>query len=190
MVQLRPVQELPLLLCARVYAFVCVCVKKSMGSLPSDAEAAFFFVLWRCFGRRILAATMRLNRTGRFLWVGSDSWGAKSHPVRDQEFAAEGAITILPKRSSMLGTVPFSITSTHFDGRLVPLCFSPSPPPSVCFRSKLPRLQATGFYRVSPFHAIFIASWLMLTRFKLSFVGRLEILRSALILLLPISIKK
>lgn len=53
--------------------------------------------------RRILAATMRLNRTGRFLWVGSDSWGAKSHPVRDQEFAAEGAITILPKRSSMLG---------------------------------------------------------------------------------------
>ncbi|EFX87236.1 glutamate receptor, metabotropic [Daphnia pulex] len=53
--------------------------------------------------RRMLAATMRLNKTGQFLWVGSDSWGAKLHPVRDQEFAAEGAITILPKRSSLAG---------------------------------------------------------------------------------------
>jgi hypothetical protein len=51
----------------------------------------------------MLAATMRLNKTGQFLWVGSDSWGAKLHPVRDQEFAAEGAITILPKRSSLAG---------------------------------------------------------------------------------------
>jgi len=51
----------------------------------------------------MLAATMRLNRTGHFFWVGSDSWGAKLHPVRDQEFAAEGAITILPKRSSLEG---------------------------------------------------------------------------------------
>jgi hypothetical protein len=55
------------------------------------------------FPRRMLAATMRLNKTGQFLWVGSDSWGAKLHPVRDQEFAAEGAITILPKRSSLAG---------------------------------------------------------------------------------------
>ena len=56
--------------------------------------------------RRILAATVRLNKTGQFLWVGSDSWGAKLHPVRDQEFAAEGAITILPKRSSLTGIPP------------------------------------------------------------------------------------
>ncbi len=55
--------------------------------------------------RRMLAATMRLNKTGQFLWVGSDSWGAKLHPVRDQEFAAEGAITILPKRSSLTGNI-------------------------------------------------------------------------------------
>jgi len=53
----------------------------------------------------MLAATMRLNKTGQFLWVGSDSWGAKLHPVRDQEFAAEGAITILPKRSSLTGNI-------------------------------------------------------------------------------------
>lgn len=51
----------------------------------------------------MLAATIRANKTGQFLWVGSDSWGAKLHPVRDQEFAAEGAITILPKRFSLPG---------------------------------------------------------------------------------------
>lgn len=55
------------------------------------------------FRRRMLAATIRANKTGQFLWVGSDSWGAKLHPVRDQEFAAEGAITILPKRLSLPG---------------------------------------------------------------------------------------
>lgn len=35
------------------------------------------------------------------MWIGSDSWGAKVYPVRDQEFAAEGAITILPYRTSL-----------------------------------------------------------------------------------------
>ncbi|KYN01754.1 Metabotropic glutamate receptor 7 [Cyphomyrmex costatus] len=49
--------------------------------------------------RKLLQATIRANRTGHFMWVGSDSWGAKVYPVRDQEFAAEGAITILPYRN-------------------------------------------------------------------------------------------
>ncbi|KAF5294721.1 hypothetical protein FQA39_LY00205 [Lamprigera yunnana] len=49
--------------------------------------------------RKLLQATIRANRTGHFLWIGSDSWGAKVHPVRDQEWAAEGAITILPHRN-------------------------------------------------------------------------------------------
>lgn len=35
------------------------------------------------------------------MWIGSDSWGAKVYPVRDQEFVAEGAITILPYRTSL-----------------------------------------------------------------------------------------
>ncbi|XP_067129617.1 metabotropic glutamate receptor 3-like isoform X2 [Centruroides vittatus] len=48
--------------------------------------------------RKMLAASIRKNMSGHFLWIGSDSWGAKIHPVRDQEIAAEGAITILPKR--------------------------------------------------------------------------------------------
>ena len=55
-----------------------------------------------CF-RKLLGATIRANKTGHFIWVGSDSWGAKSHPVRDQEYAAEGAITILPFRNSLEG---------------------------------------------------------------------------------------
>ncbi|XP_046428261.1 metabotropic glutamate receptor 7-like [Neodiprion fabricii] len=53
--------------------------------------------------RKLLQATVRANRTGHFLWIGSDSWGAKVYPVRDQEFAAEGAITILPRRNSLEG---------------------------------------------------------------------------------------
>ncbi|XP_076343953.1 metabotropic glutamate receptor 3-like [Tachypleus tridentatus] len=48
--------------------------------------------------KKLLAATIEVNMIGHFLWIGSDSWGAKAHPVRHQEVAAEGAITILPKR--------------------------------------------------------------------------------------------
>ncbi|XP_076362946.1 metabotropic glutamate receptor 3-like [Tachypleus tridentatus] len=51
--------------------------------------------------RKLLAATVELNKVGHFLWIGSDSWGAKVHPVRHQEVAAEGAITILPKRNEI-----------------------------------------------------------------------------------------
>ncbi|XP_065165928.1 metabotropic glutamate receptor 7 isoform X2 [Atheta coriaria] len=51
--------------------------------------------------RKLLQASIRANRTAHFLWIGSDSWGAKVHPVRDQEWAAEGAITILPHRNAI-----------------------------------------------------------------------------------------
>ncbi|MED6255381.1 Metabotropic glutamate receptor 8 [Ataeniobius toweri] len=51
--------------------------------------------------RRILDAAKRNNLTGHFLWVGSDSWGSKISPVVQQEQVAEGAITILPKRTSV-----------------------------------------------------------------------------------------
>ncbi|XP_050687348.1 metabotropic glutamate receptor 7-like [Eriocheir sinensis] len=53
--------------------------------------------------RRLLAAAVKAGKVGQFLWVGSDSWGAKIHPVRDQEEAALGAITILPQRTSLQG---------------------------------------------------------------------------------------
>lgn len=53
--------------------------------------------------RRVLQAAKIANLTGHFLFVGSDSWGAKSSPIQDQEEVAEGAVTILPKRASIDG---------------------------------------------------------------------------------------
>ncbi|XP_017286072.1 metabotropic glutamate receptor 7 [Kryptolebias marmoratus] len=53
--------------------------------------------------KRVLQAAKRANLTGHFLFVGSDSWGAKSSPIEDQEEVAEGAVTILPKRASIDG---------------------------------------------------------------------------------------
>lgn len=53
--------------------------------------------------RQVLAATKRAGKVGHFLWVGSDSWGTKSSPVIWQEEAAEGALTILPKRATIDG---------------------------------------------------------------------------------------
>ena len=34
--------------------------------------------------RKLLGATVRKGAAGKFYWIGSDSWGAKIHPVRDQ----------------------------------------------------------------------------------------------------------
>ncbi|KAM8755166.1 metabotropic glutamate receptor 7-like isoform X1 [Acanthopagrus latus] len=53
--------------------------------------------------RGVLNATKRANQVGHFLWIGSDSWGAKSSPIHQLEEVAVGAVTILPKRSSIEG---------------------------------------------------------------------------------------
>ncbi|KAF7243842.1 Metabotropic glutamate receptor 8 [Varanus komodoensis] len=53
--------------------------------------------------KRVLEAARNANLTGQFLWVGSDSWGAKISPILKQEEVAEGAVTILPKRASIEG---------------------------------------------------------------------------------------
>ncbi|XP_023691666.2 glutamate receptor, metabotropic 6a isoform X4 [Paramormyrops kingsleyae] len=53
--------------------------------------------------KRVLEAAKKANLTGHFQFVGSDSWGAKSSPILDQEEVAEGAVTILPKRASIDG---------------------------------------------------------------------------------------
>lgn len=53
--------------------------------------------------RRVLEATRLANLTGHFLWVGSDSWGAKTSPILNLEDVVVGAVTILPKRSSIDG---------------------------------------------------------------------------------------
>ncbi|KAI4824522.1 hypothetical protein KUCAC02_013026, partial [Chaenocephalus aceratus] len=53
--------------------------------------------------RGVLNATKRANQVGHFLWIGSDSWGSKGNPILQLEDVAVGAVTILPKRSSIEG---------------------------------------------------------------------------------------
>ncbi|KAG7478163.1 hypothetical protein MATL_G00077490 [Megalops atlanticus] len=53
--------------------------------------------------RGILNASKRANQVGHFLWIGSDSWGAKNSPIHQLEDAAVGAVTILPKRATIEG---------------------------------------------------------------------------------------
>ncbi|XP_041129743.1 metabotropic glutamate receptor 8-like isoform X2 [Polyodon spathula] len=63
--------------------------------------------------KRVLEAAKKANLTGHFLFVGSDSWGAKISPILDQEDVAEGAVTILPKRASIEGKERISRDSLY-----------------------------------------------------------------------------
>ncbi|XP_030623687.1 metabotropic glutamate receptor 4-like [Chanos chanos] len=67
--------------------------------------------------RRLLEAAKKVNQTGHFLWVGSDSWGSKISPVLNQEDMAEGAVTILPKRQSIKGFDRYFISRTLDNNR-------------------------------------------------------------------------
>uniref|UniRef100_A0AAR2IKK1 G-protein coupled receptors family 3 profile domain-containing protein n=1 Tax=Pygocentrus nattereri TaxID=42514 RepID=A0AAR2IKK1_PYGNA len=67
--------------------------------------------------RRLLQAAKKVNLTGHFLWVGSDSWGSKISPVLHQEEMAEGAVTILPKRQSIKGFDRYFISRTLENNR-------------------------------------------------------------------------
>lgn len=67
--------------------------------------------------KRVLEAAKRANLTGHFLFVGSDSWGAKSSPVSELEDVAEGAVTILPKRASIEGFDQYFMTRSLENNR-------------------------------------------------------------------------
>uniref|UniRef100_G3TNU9 Glutamate metabotropic receptor 6 n=1 Tax=Loxodonta africana TaxID=9785 RepID=G3TNU9_LOXAF len=67
--------------------------------------------------RRVLEATRQANLTGHFLWVGSDSWGAKTAPILNLEDVAMGAITILPKRASIDGFDQYFMTRSLENNR-------------------------------------------------------------------------
>ncbi|XP_005994296.2 glutamate receptor, metabotropic 8a [Latimeria chalumnae] len=67
--------------------------------------------------RRVLEAAKKTNHSGHFLWIGSDSWGSKIAPVYQQEEAAEGAVTILPKRASIDGFDRFFKSRTLANNR-------------------------------------------------------------------------
>ena len=53
--------------------------------------------------KRVINATISLGHVDAFYWLGSDSWGAKVVPVQRQEWAAEGAVTILPQKKLLQG---------------------------------------------------------------------------------------
>ena len=55
--------------------------------------------------RRVLETARLMGLTEHFYWLASDSWGAKLAPVEHQEWAAEGAVTILPQRTVLKGTL-------------------------------------------------------------------------------------
>uniref|UniRef100_A0A8C9L3G6 Glutamate metabotropic receptor 6 n=1 Tax=Panthera tigris altaica TaxID=74533 RepID=A0A8C9L3G6_PANTA len=67
--------------------------------------------------RRVLEAARQANLTGHFLWVGSDSWGAKTSPILNLEDVAVGAITILPKRASIDGFDQYFMTRSLENNR-------------------------------------------------------------------------
>ncbi|KAF6094040.1 glutamate metabotropic receptor 6 [Phyllostomus discolor] len=67
--------------------------------------------------RRVLEAAHQANLTSHFLWVGSDSWGAKASPILDLEDVAVGAITILPKRASIDGFDQYFMTRSLENNR-------------------------------------------------------------------------
>ncbi|TRY86787.1 hypothetical protein DNTS_014465, partial [Danionella cerebrum] len=57
--------------------------------------------------RGILNATKRADQVGHFLWIGSDSWGAKNSPIQGLEDAAVGAVTIMQKRATIEGETKY-----------------------------------------------------------------------------------
>ncbi|XP_019516930.1 PREDICTED: metabotropic glutamate receptor 6 isoform X6 [Hipposideros armiger] len=67
--------------------------------------------------RRVLEAARLANLTGHFLWVGSDSWGAKTAPILNLEDVAMGAVTILPKRASINGFDQYFMTRSLENNR-------------------------------------------------------------------------
>lgn len=61
-----------------------------------------------------MKASIRANRTNHFLWIGSDSWGAKVYPVRNQEYAAVNTITVLPHRTNLEGMFNKITSDIHY----------------------------------------------------------------------------
>ena len=55
--------------------------------------------------KRLVNASKRFGGSRRFVWLASDSWGSKLVPVKGQERAAVGTITILPQRQVLRGNV-------------------------------------------------------------------------------------
>lgn len=53
--------------------------------------------------RNVMSAAKRRQAINRFIWIGSDAWGARSSVVGNQEEVVEGAITVSPLVRTLVG---------------------------------------------------------------------------------------
>ncbi|XP_051550395.1 metabotropic glutamate receptor 7-like isoform X3 [Myxocyprinus asiaticus] len=110
-----------------------ICIAQSL-KIPHDhKQADFDKIIWQLLETRhsraviifaydedirgILNASKRADQVGHFLWIGSDSWGAKNSPIQGLEDAAVGAITILPKRATIFGFDAYFMSRTLENNR-------------------------------------------------------------------------
>jgi len=99
--------------------FIGICISKSL-KIPREATTEFFtkiigelletakarvvvMFVNEDNSRRLINASIALQLTDSFYWLASDSWGAKTMVVKEQEWAAEGTVTILPERKVLQG---------------------------------------------------------------------------------------
>lgn len=67
--------------------------------------------------KRVLKALLKVNKTSELTFLASDSWGAKIHPVKGQEMAAEGAVTLLPTRHVIKGNRCIYVVHKNFNNK-------------------------------------------------------------------------
>lgn len=97
-----------------VGAYLCIArINAGESQVLINAVYLISYLFFIC--RRILEAAKKANQSGHFLWIGSDSWGSKIAPVQQQEEIAEGAVTILPKRTSIDGRNAHGTTPSFSD---------------------------------------------------------------------------
>lgn len=99
--------------------FPGICISKSL-KIPREATTEFFTKILSELletakarvvvmfvnednSRRLINASISLQLTDSFYWLASDSWGAKTVVVKEQEWAAVGTVTILPERTVLKG---------------------------------------------------------------------------------------
>ncbi|XP_078619292.1 metabotropic glutamate receptor 3-like [Branchiostoma floridae x Branchiostoma japonicum] len=72
-------------------------VENVIRKLQSYPEARVVIMFTTIFETNmLLSASLRLNTTGQFVWVGSDGWGTTTEELSGNEMAALGAITFQP----------------------------------------------------------------------------------------------
>ena len=93
--------------------------------------------------RRLVNASIHQRLTDAFYWLASDSWGAKMFPVMDQEWAAQGTVTILPQREVIQGKSLFCTRVGRLDEKKFAR-YSPDVGNSLTSFGRLQRFQSVS----------------------------------------------